>query len=56
MHHELNLEFFVFHKKGEGQKKWRWKNWKNFKLEKDMDCNYLHMPYLESHLEATLQC
>lgn len=25
MHHELNLEFFVFYKKWEGQKKKKWR-------------------------------
>lgn len=49
MHHELNLEFFVFHAKWEGHKKLRGgvRTEKNFKLEKDINCNYIHMPYLE---------
>lgn len=56
MHHELNLEFFVFYKKWEGQrkKKWRCKNWNSFSLEKDMNCNYLHVPYLENILKPSL--
>lgn len=54
MHHELNLEFFVFYKSGKvkEEKKWRCKNWNSFSLEKNMNCNYVHVPYLRKHLEA----
>lgn len=49
MHHELNLEFFVFHTKWEGHRKKLCggvRTEKKFNLEKDINCNYIHMPYL----------
>lgn len=58
MHHELNLEFFVFHTKWEShtQKKLRGgvRTEKNFKLEKDINCNYIRMPYLEKKHPETI--
>lgn len=57
MHHELNLEFFVFLKKWEGQEKVEVQTLKELQVEKeDMHCNYRQMPYLEKHFEANLQC
>ena len=45
---------FIKSGKVKRKKKWRCKNWKNFNLEKDMNCNYLHVPYLENILKPPL--
>lgn len=45
---------FIKSGKVKEEKKWRCKNWNSFSLEKDMNCNYLHVPYLENILKPSL--